>query len=124
KFTATYGYSMENVEDWCISRQLWWGQRIPAWYDTEGNYVIAKTVEEALAQFSEKGASLSVNDIRQDEDVVDTWFSSWLWPISVFDPSVFGNPDSPGNTDLRYYYPGNDLVTAPEILFFWVARMI
>ncbi|QEC52956.1 valyl-tRNA synthetase [Anseongella ginsenosidimutans] len=124
KFTATYRYWMENVKDWCISRQLWWGQRIPAWYDKDGGYVIAKTAEEALEKFAEGGKQLQLTEIRQDEDVVDTWFSSWLWPVSVFDPSVLGNPESRGNKDLQYYYPGNDLVTAPEILFFWVARMI
>lgn len=124
KFGATYRYWMENVKDWCISRQLWWGQRIPAWYDNEGNHVIAKTEEEALQKFEAGGRRPDPGTIKQDEDVVDTWFSSWLWPISVFDPSVFGDPQSEGNEDLRYYYPGDDLVTAPEILFFWVARMI
>src|SRR3546814_38640 len=124
KFTATYRYWMEHVKDWCVSRKLWVGQQITACDATQGDYVIAKTAEEAVAMFAEKGNSLTRNDIHQDEDVVDTWFSSWLWPISVFDPSVFGDPKNPGNADLRYYYPGNDLVTAPEILFFWVARMI
>jgi len=119
KFINTYRHWMENVHDWCISRQLWWGQRIPAWYDNKGNYVVCKTSEEALAALKEKNADVTVADIRQDEDVLDTWFSSWLWPISVFDG--FKNPDG---ADINYYYPTNDLVTAPEILFFWVARMI
>jgi valyl-tRNA synthetase len=119
KFINTYRYWMENVKDWCISRQLWWGQRIPAWYDKDNNYVVAATAEEALALFKAKGQSLTKSDIKQDEDVLDTWFSSWLWPISVFDG--FKDPD---NKDIRYFYPTNDLVTAPEILFFWVARMI
>lgn len=112
KFINTYKHWMENVHDWCISRQLWWGQRIPAWYDAKGNTVVCKTKEEAIAL-------LKTNDVNQDEDVLDTWFSSWLWPISVFDG--FKNPDG---KDINYYYPTNDLVTAPEILFFWVARMI
>jgi valyl-tRNA synthetase len=119
KFVNTYKHWMENVHDWCISRQLWWGQRIPAWYDGKGNTVIAKTAEEALEQFKIKNAACKIENIRQDEDVLDTWFSSWLWPISVFDG--FKNPE---NADINYYYPTNDLVTAPEILFFWVARMI
>jgi valyl-tRNA synthetase len=110
---------MENVHDWCISRQLWWGQRIPAWYNASGDYVVCKTATEAVELFAQKGYSLTVNDIKQDDDVLDTWFSSWLWPISVFDG--FKNPNNP---DINYYYPTNDLVTAPEILFFWVARMI
>jgi valyl-tRNA synthetase len=126
KFINTYRHWMENVQDWCVSRQLWWGQRIPAWYDTEGNFVVAKTAEEALIQFNSIGnRQLAIGNIRQDEDVVDTWFSSWLWPISVFDPKVFGGgKEYKGNADVNYYYPTNDLVTAPEILFFWVARMI
>ena len=126
KFINTYRHWMENVKDWCISRQLWWGQQIPAWYAPNGEVVVAKTAEEAIAQFNLKPSiqNLQPQDLKQDEDVVDTWFSSWLWPISVFDPSVFGNPESEGNADLNYYYPTNDLVTAPEILFFWVARMM
>jgi len=123
KFKNTYRHWMENVKDWCISRQLWWGHRIPAYFYAEGpnDYVVAGSAEEALALAREKSgiASLEAKDLRQDEDVLDTWFSSWLWPISVFDG--IRNPD---NEDINYYYPTNDLVTAPEILFFWVARMI
>jgi len=122
KFINTYKHWMENVKDWCISRQLWWGQQIPAWYLPNGQFVIAKTKEEALTEaqkLSTLNLQLSSNDLTQDEDVLDTWFSSWLWPISVFD----GFKD-PNNADIHYYYPTNDLVTAPEILFFWVARMI
>lgn len=121
KFINTYRHWMENVHDWCISRQLWWGQRIPAWYAPDGKFVVARTASEALAKFqlTMANCTLSIDDLRQDEDVVDTWFSSWLWPISVFDG--FKDPD---NADIKYYYPTNDLVTAPEILFFWVARMI
>lgn len=137
KFINTYRHWMENVKDWCISRQLWWGQRIPAWYDGAGNYVVAKTEAEAREKLLEKSGSREVGklerpglptsglpDIYQDDDVVDTWFSSWLWPMTVFDPTVIGNPAAKGNADINYYYPTNDLVTAPEILFFWVARMI
>ena len=119
KFKNTYRHWMENVHDWCISRQLWWGQQIPAWYDEKGNFVVCKTRQEAIALFSQKYPATESSQIKQDEDVLDTWFSSWLWPISVFDG--FKDPD---NRDIRYYYPTNDLITAPEILFFWVARMI
>lgn len=117
KFFASYKHWMENVKDWCISRQLWWGHRIPAWYNDKNEWVVAKTEEEARKEFEAQGKSVS--GIRQDEDVLDTWFSSGLWPMSVFDG--VRNPD---NEDFKYYYPTNDLVTAPEILFFWVARMI
>lgn len=119
KFKNTYRHWMENIRDWCISRQLWWGHRIPAWYAPDGDVVVAKTAEEALAVFSDSKPGLSIDDIRQDEDVLDTWFSSWLWPISVFDG--FKDPE---NADIKYYYPTKILVTAPEILFFWVARMV
>ncbi len=120
KFKNTYKHWMENVRDWCISRQLWWGQRIPAYYLPDGNYVVAFSRGEALALARETyDKSLTDADLRQDEDVLDTWFSSWLWPISVFD-----GINKPDNADIKYYYPTNDLVTAPEILFFWVARMI
>jgi valyl-tRNA synthetase len=121
KFKNTYRHWMENVRDWCISRQLWWGQRIPAWHLPNKEFVVARTREEAFKLAVERFdlPDLSPDDIQQDEDVLDTWFSSWLWPISVFDG--IRNPD---NEDIKYYYPTNDLVTAPEILFFWVARMI
>ena len=119
KFKNTYRHWMENVKDWCISRQLWWGHRIPVYYLPEGGYVVAATDEEALKLAKEINPTLQLSDLRQDEDCLDTWFSSWLWPISVFDG--INNPD---NEDINYYYPTNDLVTAPEILFFWVARMI
>jgi valyl-tRNA synthetase len=121
KFKNTYRHWMENVRDWCISRQLWWGHRIPAWYTENGEYVVAKTREEAELLF--RNRNIAFTEIRQDEDVLDTWFSSWLWPIAVFDCSVFKDGNR-GNADLNYFYPTNDLVTAPEILFFWVARMI
>ncbi len=126
KFKNTYRHWMENVKDWCISRQLWWGHRIPAWYMPQGGFVVAETAEEALALAKEKSKNknLKVEDLRQDEDCLDTWFSSWLWPISVFDANVPGHPEADPNKDLQYYYPTSDLVTAPEILFFWVARMI
>jgi valyl-tRNA synthetase len=119
KFINIYRHWMENVKDWCISRQLWWGQQIPAWYLPDGQFVIAKSKEEAFAEAQKLNPTISIDELKQDEDVVDTWFSSWLWPISVFD----GFKD-PNNADINYYYPTNDLVTAPEILFFWVARMI
>lgn len=124
KFKNMYRSWMENVRDWCISRQLWWGHRIPAYYLPNGEYVVASSKEEALAQANEKWGPnfFQLSDLTQDEDVLDTWFSSWLWPISVFDPAFFVTGER--NADLRYYYPTNDLVTAPEILFFWVARMI
>ena len=121
KFKNTYRVWMENVRDWCISRQLWWGQQIPAYYLPDGTYVVALTAEDALVQARRQtgNAALTAADLRQDEDVLDTWFSSWLWPISVFDG--FKDPD---NADVNYFYPTNDLVTGPDILFFWVARMI
>jgi valyl-tRNA synthetase len=121
KFKNLYRHWMENVRDWCISRQLWWGQQIPAWYIPDGRYVVAKNAEEACKLASEKYnlPDLTILDMKQDEDVLDTWFSSWLWPISVFD-----GIRKPDNADMKYYYPTNDLVTAPEILFFWVARMV
>ncbi|HYG52672.1 MAG TPA: valine--tRNA ligase, partial [Flavobacteriales bacterium] len=128
KFINTYKHWMENIKDWCISRQLWWGHRIPAYYFGTGanDYVVARSIEEALEKAKSKSgnASLTANELTQDEDVLDTWFSSWLWPISVFDPELIKNGKSKANTDLNYYYPTNDLVTAPEIMFFWVARMI
>lgn len=117
KFFASYKHWMENVKDWCISRQLWWGQRIPAWFNAKNEWVVAKTESEAVADFEQQGKSTA--EIRQEDDVLDTWFSSGLWPMSVFDG--VRNPENP---DFQYYYPTNDLVTAPEILFFWVARMI
>ena len=121
KFKNTYRYWMENVKDWCVSRQLWWGQQIPAYYLPAGGYVVAETPEEALKLAREKSgdADLQLSDLRRDPDVLDTWFSSWLWPISVFDGIRY-----PDNEQVKYYYPTNDLVTAPDILFFWVARMI
>lgn len=118
----TYRHWMENIKDWCISRQLWWGHQIPAFYYGKGEneFVVAKTIEEAVIKASEKaGKPVSAADLKQDEDVLDTWFSSWLWPISVFK----GLTDK-GNEEIKYYYPTNDIVTAPEIMFFWVARMI
>jgi valyl-tRNA synthetase len=122
KFKNLYRHWMENIKDWCISRQLWWGQRIPAWYDAEGDMYIAETEEEAYAQYrAAKGISETApkTGLRQDEDCLDTWFSSWLWPMEVFDWNK-----NPNNADLAYYYPTQTLVTAPEIIFFWVARMI
>lgn len=122
KFKNTYRHWMENVKDWCISRQLWWGHRIPVWFYGDGHedYVVAKTREQAVSMATEKsGRGINAEDLKQDEDVLDTWFSSWLWPISVFN----GLTDS-DNDEINYYYPTCDLVTAPEIMFFWVARMI
>jgi len=115
KFKNLYRHWMENIKDWCISRQLWWGQRIPAWYDEKGNVYVAKSLEEL---HKEKPETKKL-DLTQDEDCLDTWASSWLWPFEVF--KGYSNP---GNTDIKYYYPTNTLVTAPEIIFFWVARMI
>jgi valyl-tRNA synthetase len=121
KFRNLYRHWMENVHDWCISRQLWWGHRIPAWYFGNGEFVVAGNEAEALGLARAKSGDMSLAgaDLRQDEDVLDTWFSSWLWPITSFD-----GINRPGNPDLKYYYPTNDLITAPEILFFWVARMV
>ena len=121
KFKNTYRHWMENIKDWCISRQLWWGHRIPAYFLPEGGYVVAETEEKALELAKEKcgNPNLTMSDLRQDEDVLDTWFSSWLWPISLFDG--INNPD---NEEINYYYPTSDLVTGPDIIFFWVARMI
>jgi len=120
KLKNTYRHWMENVKDWNISRQLWWGHRIPAWYNNSGEFVVAKTVESAIELFGSKGIQVSAQEIHQDPDVLDTWFSSWLWPISVFD----GIGENANKAELDYYYPTNDLVTGPDILFFWVARMI
>lgn len=119
KFKNLYRHWMENIKDWCISRQLWWGQRIPAWYDAEGNIYVAATEQEAYEQFKAQNPASRSDKLRQEEDVLDTWFSSWLWPMEVFDWNK--NPD---NKELKYYYPTSTLVTAPEIIFFWVARMI
>ena len=121
KYKNTYRHWLENIKDWCISRQLWWGHRIPAYYLPEGGYVVAETPEEALALAREKSGNeaLTAADLRQDEDALDTWFSSWLWPISLFDGIM-----NPGNEEISYYYPTADLVTGPDIIFFWVARMI
>ncbi|MCI1780114.1 MAG: valine--tRNA ligase [Bacteroidales bacterium] len=124
KYTNTYRHWMETVRDWCISRQLWWGQRIPAYYLPDGKFVVEADAESALAAARKIDSSLKKEDLKQDPDVLDTWFSSWLWPMSVFDPSKPGFPEKSPNADLQYYYPTNDLVTAPEILFFWVARMV
>ena len=121
KYKNTYRHWLENIKDWCISRQLWWGHRIPAWYLPTGGFVVAENVEEALQLAREKSgnADLQTDDLRQDEDALDTWFSSWLWPISLFD-----GIRNPGNEEIKYYYPTADLVTGPDIIFFWVARMI
>jgi valyl-tRNA synthetase len=129
KFMATYKYWLENIKDWCISRQLWWGQRIPAWYDDKGNCYVAETEEEAVRQWATNTHSIEVSSkqdnpyvvhpLKQDDDVLDTWFSSWLWPIEVFKGITY-----PGNPDINYYYPTSVLVTGQDIIFFWVARMI
>ncbi len=119
KFKNTYRHWIENIKDWCVSRQLWWGQQIPAYFYEGNKYVVAESKEEALVLAQKEKPSVTIADLRQDADVLDTWFSSWLWPMSVFDG--IRNPD---NEEINYYYPTNDLVTAPEILFFWVARMI
>jgi valyl-tRNA synthetase len=119
KFLATYKYWLENVKDWCISRQLWWGQRIPAWYAPDGSFVVAETKEEAIEKLKSQNEELREEDIIQDEDVLDTWFSSWLWPIEVFKGIT-----APNNKDINYYYPTSVLVTGQDIIFFWVARMI
>ena len=119
KFKNTYRHWMENIKDWCVSRQLWWGQQIPAYYYEGNKFVVAPTKEEALLLAKKENPNITIADLRQDEDVLDTWFSSWIWPISVFDG--IRNPD---NKEINYYYPTNDLITGPDILFFWVARMI
>ena len=121
KYKNTYRHWLENIKDWCISRQLWWGHRIPAYYLPEGGYVVAETIDEAvkLAQEKSGNANLTAADLRQDKDALDTWFSSWLWPISLFDGIM-----NPYNEEFNYYYPTSDLVTGPDIIFFWVARMI
>ena len=121
KYKNTYRHWLENIKDWCISRQLWWGHRIPAYYLPQGGYVVAATAEEALEKAIEKtgNKNLKIEELRQDEDALDTWFSSWLWPISLFD-----GISNPGNEEFSYYYPTADLVTGPDIIFFWVARMI
>lgn len=119
RFKNVYRVWMENVRDWCVSRQLWWGQRIPAYYLPNGEVVVANSPEKALALAKEKMPEITAEQLKQDEDVLDTWFSSWLWPISVFDGF-----EDPNNADIKYYYPTADLVTGPDILFFWVARMI
>ena len=121
KYVNTYKNWLENIQDWCISRQLWWGHRIPAYYYEDENFVVAETAEEALelARKESGNDKLQLSDLRQDEDALDTWFSSWLWPVSLFD-----GIRNPGNEEIKYYYPTSDLVTAPDIIFFWVARMI
>ncbi len=124
KYRNTYRHWMENAHDWCISRQLWWGQRIPAYYLPDGQVVVEETPELALEAARKINPKLTAADLVQDEDVLDTWFSSWLWPISVFDAKRPGHPEHEPNADLAYYYPTNDLVTGPDIIFFWVARMI
>lgn len=124
KYINTYRHWMENAHDWCISRQLWWGQRIPAYYLPDGTVVVEESIEKAVEAAQAICPGIKAEELRQDEDVLDTWFSSWLWPISVFDPKIPGHPERQANKDLSYYYPTNDLVTGPDIIFFWVARMI
>ncbi len=119
KFKTTYNRWLTDIRDWCISRQLWGGHRVPAYYLPDGSYVVAETAEEALALAQEKNPAITAADLRQDEDCLDTWFSSWLWPISLFNGIL-----DPDNEEIKYYYPTNDLVTGPDIIFFWVARMI
>ena len=119
KFKTTYDRWLTDIRDWCISRQLWWGHRVPAWYLPDGSFVVAEDADEALRLAQEKDSSLSASDLRQDEDCLDTWFSSWLWPISLFNGIL-----EPDNEEIKYYYPTSDLVTGPDIIFFWVARMI
>ena len=119
KFKNSYRHWMENVHDWCISRQLWWGQRIPVWYMPDDSLIVAMDEKEALEKAQKINPDIKISELRQDEDVLDTWFSSWLWPLSVFNGVL-----EPENEEIKYYYPSNDLVTAPEIMFFWVARMI
>lgn len=119
KFKNLYRHWMGNIKDWCISRQLWWGQRIPAWYDKEGNIYVAENADEALAKYQSANAAGTIADLRQEDDVLDTWFSSWLWPLQVFDWN-----ENKDNKELDYYYPTNTLVTGPDIIFFWVARMV
>ena len=123
KYKSTYKNWLENIQDWCISRQLWWGHRIPAYFYGEGDndFVVAPNIEDALVKAKQKSgnAQLTADDLKQDEEALDTWFSSWLWPITLFD-----GINNPGNEEIKYYYPTNDLVTGPDIIFFWVARMI
>ena len=119
KFKNTYRHWMENIKDWCVSRQLWWGQQIPAFFYDGNKFVVAETIEQALVLAQKDNPNLAIENLRQDEDVLDTWFSSWIWPITVFD-----GIRNPKNEEINYYYPTNDLVTGPDILFFWVARMI
>ena len=119
KFKNTYRHWMENIKDWCVSRQLWWGQQIPAYFYEGNKYVVAENKQDALTLAQKENPSVTMDDLKQDSDVLDTWFSSWLWPISVFD-----GIRNPNNAEINYYYPTNDLITGPDILFFWVARMV
>ena len=119
KFKTTYDRWLTDIRDWCISRQLWWGHRVPAWYLPDETFIVAETAEEALELAREKNPAITAADLRQDEDCLDTWFSSWLWPISLFNGIL-----DPDNEEIKYYYPTSDLVTGPDIIFFWVARMI